>query len=80
MPTKELLSLTQLASTTIVDSELCHDAVDNEESIVAGGELLDQAEDNVMLVLTVEGSHGDDVVVGKIGIDFLLVLVVMSYV
>ena len=64
MPTKELLTLTQLTATTVVDSELGHDTVDNEEAVITGGELFDQAEDNVVLMLAVEGSHGDDVVVG----------------
>jgi len=41
MPSKELLTLTQFTSTTVVDSELCHDAVDDEEAVVSGCELLD---------------------------------------
>jgi len=69
MPSQELLALAQLTSTTVVDSELGHDTVDNEEAVVTGGELLDQAEDDVVLMLTVEGSYGDDVVVGKVGVD-----------
>jgi hypothetical protein len=66
---EKLLALTQLTTTAVVDSKLRHDAVDDEEAVVTGSELLDQAEDNVMLMLTVEGSYGDDVVVGEVGID-----------
>jgi len=69
MPSQKLLALAQLTSTTVVDSELGHDTVDNEKTVVAGSELLDQAEDNVVLMLAVEGSYGDDVVVRKVGVD-----------
>ena len=64
MPAKELLALAQLTSTTVVNSEFGHDAVDDEEAVVASGQLLDQAEDNVMLMLAVECSHSNDVVIG----------------
>lgn len=64
MPSQELLTLTQLTSTTVVNSEFGHDAVDNEETVVASGQLLDQAKDNVMLMLAVECSHSNDVVIG----------------
>lgn len=69
MPAKKLLALTNLAPSRIVNSEFCHNGVDDDDAEVARGELLDQVEDYFVLVLGVDDTDVDYVVVGEVLVD-----------
>lgn len=53
----------------VVDTEQVDDAVDHEETVLAGDEVLHQSEEKVMLKLAVAGSRDGDVVVRHLRVD-----------
>jgi len=57
------LTLAEFAASLIVDSEAGHDAVDNEQSILAGAEGFRAEVEKLALVLAIDGSGVGDVVV-----------------
>lgn len=65
---KLLLPLRKLASSSVVDSETCHDTVDDQESEIAGDELLRQLLEKVQLVLAVVTTSICDVLERGVGV------------
>jgi hypothetical protein len=69
MLTQFALALVQLAATVVVIAEVCHDAVDDEETELSRSERLGQTAELIVLVLAVLGAGIEDVLVGSFGVD-----------
>jgi len=63
------LAFVQLASTMVVVAEVCHDAVDDEETVLSRGERLSQTAKLVVLVLAVLRTGIENVLVGSFRVD-----------
>lgn len=64
-----LLALAQLTAAGVVDAEESADAVDDEQAVLARGELLGDLQESVVLVLAVLGADVGDVLVGGFWVD-----------
>jgi hypothetical protein len=53
----------------VVIAEVCHDAVDDEETELSRSERLGQTAELIVLVLAVLGAGIEDVLVGSFGVD-----------
>lgn len=67
--TELLLTLAELTTADVVDAEEGHQAVDDEEAVLAGGELLGEVGEAFGLALAVGNTALDDVFVGCLGLD-----------
>lgn len=59
-----LLALVELASADIVDAEECHDAVDDEETILVAHKEFGNLVEKLHLVLRVDSTSVRDIVLG----------------
>lgn len=66
---KLLLSLGKLSSSGIVNSEACHDTVDDQESEVTRNELLRQLFEKIQLMFTVIATSVRDVLERRLGVE-----------
>jgi hypothetical protein len=69
MLTQFALALVQLAATVVVIAEVCHDAVDDEETELSRSERLGQTAQVFVLVLAVLRAGVKDVLVGGFGVN-----------
>ena len=66
METELLLTLVQLSTPEVVYTEESTNAIDDEETVPAGGEVLVQLSEQIMLVLTVVRTSCGDVLDGRL--------------
>lgn len=69
MESQILLPFRELATTHIVGTEEVEDAVNNQEAVVACGELLSKFSQSVVLVFTVCGANDKKIIVCLLRID-----------
>jgi hypothetical protein len=69
MSSKKLLTFTEFSTTIIVDSELCHDGINDDNAEVTGGKLLNQVEDDFVLMLGIDDTDVDDIVISEVLVD-----------
>lgn len=66
---KLLLSLRKLSSSSVVNSEACHDAVDDQESEVTRHELLRQFFEKIQLMFAIIATSVRDVLERRLGVE-----------
>lgn len=66
------LTLVQLTTAMIVVAEVCHDAVDDEETVLSRSERLSQATQLFVLVLAILRAHVENVFVGSFMVNWVL--------
>ena len=66
------LTLVQLSTAMVVVAEVCHDAVDDEKTILPGREWLSQTTELIVLVFAVLRTDVEDVLVGGLVVNCAL--------
>lgn len=72
MLTQLALSFIQLAAAMEVVAEVCHDAVDDEKTVLSSCEGLSQATELIVLVFAVLRANVEDVLVGGLRVNYTL--------
>ena len=72
MLTQLALAFIQLSTAMVVVAEVCHDAVDDEKTVLPGREWLGQTTELIVLVFAVLRSDVEDVLVGSLVINCAL--------
>ena len=72
------LTLIQLSAAVVVVSEVCHDAVDDEKTVLSGREWLGQTTELIVLVFAVLRTDVEDVLVGGLMVDCALSVCFMA--
>ena len=72
------LTFVQLSTAMVVVAEVCHDAVDDEKTILPGREWLSQTTELIVLVFAVLCTDVEDVLIGGLVINWVLSVVFHS--
>jgi len=72
------LTLIQLSAAVVVVAEVCHDAVDDEKTVLSGREWLGQTTELIVLVFAVLRTDVEDVLVGGLVVDCALSVCFMA--
>lgn len=70
--TQLALAFIQLSATMVVVAEVCHDAVDDEKTVLPGREWLSQTTELIVLVFAVLSADVEDILVGSLVVDCAL--------